>query len=252
MSQGSLASVTVSNQGTNYTALPIVTISAPSAVSFDASATGVSLVNDTITIASHPFKTGDKVLYSNAGGTSITASGLVSGSYIYLIKVNSNTVKLSGSYDSAVAGASINITAVGTGTQTFTGETATGTAIGVAQEEYEITRVEQDRLATNLASYYDYPDSQNSIYTQFRGYIQFNPINISTANLIYLEKPADMVWGYTLNGSIPVYSEALSTNPAWNDTDMNEIIYLALSYIGVNLKDPEVSQFANMKTQTGL
>jgi hypothetical protein len=253
LSQGSLASVTVSNQGTNYTALPIVTISAPAAVSFDASASAVSVANDTITINSHPFKTGDKVLYSNAGGTSITAAGLVSGAYVYLIKVNANTIKLSGSYDSAVAGAALNITAVGTGTQTFTGETATGTAIGVAQEEYEITRVEQDRLATNLASYYDYPDSQNCIYTQFNGYIQFYPINIATANLIYLKKPANMVWGYTLNGSgRQVYSEALSTNPVWYDTDMNEIIYLALSYIGVNLKDPDVSQFANMKTQTGL
>jgi hypothetical protein len=252
LSFGSLASVTITNQGTNYTALPIVTIAAPSAVTFDASATGVSVANDTITITTHPFKTGDKVLYSNAGGTSITAAGLVSGSYVYLIKVNANTVKLSGSYDSAVSGAALNITAVGTGTQTFTGETATGTVIGVTQEEYEITRVEQDRLATNLASYYDFPNGSNSIYTQFRGYIQFYPMNISTANLIYLKKPADMAWGYTLNGQIPVYSEALSTNPAWYDTDMNEIIYLALSYIGVNLKDPEVSQFANMKTQTGL
>ncbi len=61
-----------------------------------------------------------------------------------------------------------------------------------------------------------------------------------------------MVWGYTMNGQIPEYSEALSTQPEWNDTDMNEIIYLALSYIGVNLKDPDVSQFAQLKTQTGL
>jgi hypothetical protein len=251
---GYVSSVTINNQGANYTALPIVTFAAPTAVSFDSTSGGVSISTDTITFGSaHPFNTGDKVLYSNGGGTSITASGLVSGGYIYLIKTGSTTVKLSGSYESAIAGSSINITAVGTGTQTFTGETATGTAIGVTQEEYEITRVEQDRLATNLSSYYDYPDSENSIYTQFRGYIQFNPINISTANLIYLKKPADMVWGYTLNGSgRQVYSEALSTNPEWYDTDMNEIIYLALSYIGVNLKDPEVSQFANIKTQTGL
>jgi hypothetical protein len=33
---------------------------------------------------------------------------------------------------------------------------------------------------------------------------------------------------------------------------MNEIIYLALSYIGLNIKDGDVAQFANQKTQTGL
>jgi hypothetical protein len=61
-----------------------------------------------------------------------------------------------------------------------------------------------------------------------------------------------MYWGYTIVNGRPVYSEALSTQPEWNDTDMNEIIYLALSYIGLNIKDGDVAQFANQKTQTGL
>ena len=249
---GYVSSITVSNQGTNYTKLPVVTIAAPTAFTFNG-ATEVNISTETITFSTaHPFNTGDKVLYSNGGGTSVTAAGLVSGGYIYLIKTGAQTVKLSGSYDSAIAGSAINITAVGTGTQSFTGETATVTAIGVSQEEYEITRVEQDRLANNLASYYDYPDGTGAIYTIFRDYIQFSPNNLYSANIIYLKKPDDMVWGYTLNGAVPEYSEALSTQPEWNDTDMNEIIYLALSYIGVNLKDPDVSQFAQLKTQTGL
>ena len=249
---GYVSSITVSNQGTNYTKLPVVTIAAPTAFTFNG-ATEVNTSTETITFSTaHPFNTGDKVLYSNGGGTSVTAAGLVSGGYIYLIKTGAQTVKLSGSYDSAIAGSAINITAVGTGTQSFTGETATATAIGVSQEEYEITRVEQDRLANNLASYYDYPVDSNAIYTIFRDYIQFSPNDLYSANIIYLKKPEDMVWGYTMNGQIPEYSEALSTQPEWNDTDMNEIIYLALSYIGVNLKDPDVSQFAQIKTQTGL
>ena len=44
----------------------------------------------------------------------------------------------------------------------------------------------------------------------------------------------------------------LNITPDHLDMDMNEIIYIALSYIGVNLKDPDVSQFAQLKTQTGL
>lgn len=252
LTEGSVSSFTINNVGSNYTKVPVVTISAPTAFAFDG-ATGVNTTTNEITFGSaHPFKTGDKVLYSNGGGTSITAAGLVDGDYIYVISTGSLTIKLSGSYDSAIAGASIDITVAGTGTQSFTGETATATAIFTNQEEFEVTRVEQDRLATNLASYYDSPDDSSAIYTQFRNYIQFYPINTYTANITYLKKPDDMVWGYTLTGQVPVYSEALSTHPEWSDTDMNEIIYLALSYIGVNLKDPDVSQFANMKTQTGL
>jgi hypothetical protein len=250
---GYVSSITVSNQGTNYTSLPVVSISAPTAFTFSGTSSAVSTTTDTITFPSaHPFNTGDKVKYSNGGGTSITAAGLVSGGYIYIIKTGAQTVQLSGSYDSAIAGAYINITAVGTGTQSFTGETATATAIGVSQEEYEITRVEQDRLANNLASYYDYPDDSGAIYTVFRDYIQFNPNNLYSANVIYLKKPQDMYWGYTIVNGRPLYSEALSVQPEWNDTDMNEIIYLALSYIGLNIKDGDVAQFANQKTQTGL
>lgn len=119
--------------------------------------------------------------------------------------------------------------------------------------ESEITRVEQDRVANNLTSYYDAPDTNFPIYSQLKTKFQFYPKNLATANLIYLKQPADMVWGYTTSGSgRPVYNSATSVQPEWKDMDMNEIIYLALSYIGVNLKDPEVAQFANVKTQTGL
>jgi hypothetical protein len=118
--------------------------------------------------------------------------------------------------------------------------------------EYEITRVEQDRIANNLSSYYDSPTSDFPIYSQLRTKFQFYPKNLATASLFYLRKPTDMVWGYTMSGAIPVYDSATSVQPLWKDMDMNEIIYIALSYIGVNLKDPDVSQFAQLKTQTGL
>lgn len=119
--------------------------------------------------------------------------------------------------------------------------------------ENEITRVEHDRVANNLSSYYDAPDTNFPIYSQLKTKFQFYPKNLATANLIYLRQPLDMVWGYNIGvGGKPVYNPASSVQPQWKDMDMNEIIYLALSYIGVNLKDPEVSQFANIKTQTGL
>jgi len=122
----------------------------------------------------------------------------------------------------------------------------------VSGKENEITRVEQDRIANNLSSYYDAPDTEFPIYSQLRTKLQFYPKALATAMIIYLKKPTDMVWAYTTVSGRPVYDSLLSVQPLWSDVDMNEIMYLALSYIGVNLKDQEVSQFANMKTQTGL
>ena len=118
--------------------------------------------------------------------------------------------------------------------------------------DYEITRVEQDRVANNLTSAYDAPDTEFPIYTQLRTKFQFYPKNLGSANLYYLKQPTDMVWAYTIVSQRPQYDAANSVQPLWKDMDMNEIIYIALSYVGINLKDGEVSQFAQLKTQTGL
>jgi len=122
----------------------------------------------------------------------------------------------------------------------------------VSGKEYEITRVEQDRVANNLSSYYDAPDTEFPIYAQLRTKLQFYPKTLASASVIYLKKPTNMAWAFTTVSGRYVYDPLLSVQPLWSDVDMNEVMYIALSYIGVNLKDQEVSQFANIKTQTGL
>ena len=118
---------------------------------------------------------------------------------------------------------------------------------------YEVTRVEQDRVANNLTSYYDAPSDEFPIYTQLSDKFQFYPATSGGSyDFKYLKEPDEMEWGYNIVNGRPVYAASASVDPEWKDTDINEIIYLALSYIGVNIKDADVSQFANMKTQTGL
>jgi hypothetical protein len=117
---------------------------------------------------------------------------------------------------------------------------------------YEVTRVEQDRVANNLTSAIEAPDEKYPIYSQLRTKLQFYPKALATASIIYLKKPIDMVWGYTIVSGVPVYSSGTSVQPVWEDMDMNEVIYLALTYAGLNIKDADVSQFANQKSQTGL
>lgn len=108
----------------------------------------------------------------------------------------------------------------------------------------KVGRVEDDRLAENLASPYDAPTADFPIYTEYNTYLQFNPINVGTANVVYLQKLADSVWGYNLEGPSgslrPVYSPSLSVQPKWNDVDIDQIIYMVGDDIGINMRDRDL------------
>lgn len=81
---------------------------------FDASSSAVVIVaTDTITISSHGFTTGDRVVYSDGGGTVIT--GLSDETTYYVRNTGANTLKLATSQENAFNGTVINLTAVGSG-----------------------------------------------------------------------------------------------------------------------------------------
>ena len=86
----------------------VVTLDVPRTKSFNTE-TDVSSDDETITIGSHGYLTGDAVQYSNESGTNL--SGLTSGTTYYVIKVDGNTIKLATSSSNASAGTAINITA---------------------------------------------------------------------------------------------------------------------------------------------
>jgi hypothetical protein len=82
---------------------------------FDASSVSVVLTgNDTLTILNHRFTTGQRVVYSNGGGSDI--GGLADSNAYYVIKVDKNIIKLATSYANAIANSNIDLTSVGSGT----------------------------------------------------------------------------------------------------------------------------------------
>lgn len=116
----------------------------------------------------------------------------------------------------------------------------------------EVVRVEKDRLANNLSSKYDAPSTEFPIYTEYNGYLQFYPLTSASVTFTYLKRPTTSVWGYNLISNRPVYAASLSTQPQWSDTDIDEIIYIALSDIAQNMKDGELGNFAERKINTGI
>jgi len=75
----------------------------------------VNLTNNTITISSHGYSTGDVIIYDKNGGTIVT--GLTNYNAYYVIVVNSNTIKLATSATNATAGTAVDLTIVGSGAQ---------------------------------------------------------------------------------------------------------------------------------------
>lgn len=82
-------------------------------------------------------------------------------------------------------------------TDMFHVDSITHTISGI---QYSVTRVEKDRLANHLSSAVEPPSLEFPIYTQYSTVLQFYPITLATATLVYLKKPRTSVYGYTLNG----------------------------------------------------
>jgi hypothetical protein len=133
LTNGGVSSIAISNGGKDYQT-PVVTIAAPSAITFDGSdeetpsnLTGIiHLVDNTIKLTSSEqaaLPVGSLVTYSSGGGTAI--GGLSDTGQYYIVSSTAGKVKLS----ATEGGSEIDITSVGSGTShTFTGETATVTA----------------------------------------------------------------------------------------------------------------------------
>lgn len=85
-------------------------------ISFDINASPVvDLVNDRLNIPSHPFQTGDMVVYKENTGTAIT--GLVDNLYYYVIYIDPDSIQLALTKDYATSSVptAINLSAIGTG-----------------------------------------------------------------------------------------------------------------------------------------
>ena len=78
-------------------------------LTFDATDTSVvSISGDTLSFTNHRFVTGQKVTYTDGGGTAI--GGLTDGTSYFIIKVDQNTIKLATSASNAASSTAINLT----------------------------------------------------------------------------------------------------------------------------------------------
>lgn len=117
---------------------------------------------------------------------------------------------------------------------------------------YSIKMTNEDELADKLNSQINPPVETAPVgeYVTL-GEIQLYPqVNTYEGFVQYLRRPKKPIYGYeVVGGRSIVYNPSQSIQLEWRDSDVNTILLKALSSIGINLSDQEVSQFAETKSQ---
>jgi hypothetical protein len=105
ISNGQVSAIIVEEVGNGYISPPNVVIGLPF-ITFNGE-TNVSDLTDNISYINHPLSTGDSVLYTNGGGT--TVSGLTNTTVYYVIKTGESTFRLAETLEDAIDGTYIPI-----------------------------------------------------------------------------------------------------------------------------------------------
>lgn len=79
--------------------------------------------------------------------------------------------------------------------------------------------------------------------------LQLYPTIGMAGTAFYLRRPAVPVYAYTQTGRTIVYDPTFSTQMEWTETELNEIMFRALEFLGVAAPDQDVSQYANAKSK---
>ncbi len=95
------------------------------------------------------------------------------------------------------------------------------------------------------------PDKENPIVIEKNTYFQFYPENLSTARLWYLRQPKKVEWGFDVSNSREVYNASKSTQLEWPDVVHNDIVVLALSYVGISIDKGSLMQYTELQEQKG-
>ena len=117
---------------------------------------------------------------------------------------------------------------------------------------YSIKMTNEDELADKLNSQINPPVESAPVgeYVTLAQIQLYPQVNAYTGFVQYLRRPKMPIYGYdVVGGRTIVYNPSQSIQLEWRDNDINAILLKALSSIGINLSDQEVSQFAEAKSQ---
>ena len=120
-----------------------------------------------------------------------------------------------------------------------------------------VRRVKHEQIHSAINSVIDPPSATNPYYYEFDGGFRMitGEEDVDRMIMTYVRKPQDITWPFFVSVSgVPTFdntgANGVVRNPEWRDQEINEIIFIQLGLIGINLKDADlvrVSQTAKMQ-----
>ena len=197
-------------------------------LTFDGSSSSiVSSVDNTITYNSHRFVNGQRVTYSNGGGSNI--GGLNDGNPYYIIKEDNNKIKLAETYSDALAGNARNITGVGGGSSHTINVAFDGVNTKFKATYDNGTLARLHRAAQLTISINGVIQQGSDTASPTNGYgIDFNSV------IVFSTAPAasDVFWGNLLANNLPTFD--ITDNKVDNFTGDGSTVDFNLSKPAVN------------------
>lgn len=86
-------------------------------------------------------------------------------------------------------------------------------------------------------------------YTEFGDKFKILPKNVGIVYMDYFKQPTQPIWNFTVISDTEVYNPVGSVDFEWDSYSAPEVMANFLQIVGINLKDTELSQFAQMYKQ---
>lgn len=95
--------------------------------------------------------------------------------------------------------------------------------------------------------------SANVVYgCYFNTYIQIFPSSVTSLDFTYLRKPVTPFWNSTLVSGVPTYNSVGSIQIEFPEFCHKDIAMIILSYAGINLREEQLTAYAQTLKQTGV
>lgn len=113
----------------------------------------------------------------------------------------------------------------------------------------EVKFVRNAEVGNILSSDIVAPTKRHPIITYYDNYIQFYPKDLGYVTFDYLRLPSDPIWAFTTANNRPVYNPATSVDIEFFPEDANELAFMVCSYMGANMREPQLIQYAEQMKQ---
>lgn len=120
-----------------------------------------------------------------------------------------------------------------------------------------VRRIKHEQIHSALKSAIDPPSSTNAYYYEYdAGFrVLSGTDDLDRMVMTYIRKPQDITWPFTTPGGVPTYdpsgTSGVVRNPEWRDQEINELIFIQLGLIGINLKDADLIRVSQTAKQIG-